>query len=194
MIHNVDQRKVDVESDSNASNINEIKVVGQRKVGEVESDSDTSQIDEIKSRESAIDEASDSNEDASINSRYPSPHFTVISHFDNPTSEELLNIILYTPDIVELNGPVKGIRQNFCYAVKNASLDEITADDNGAYLSQRKTTRLFFFGKNEENTSFLRAVHKNEKGKFEYKQRVGSKSYDDVEVSKENVFRVERYY
>ena len=105
----VDQRKVDVESDSDASDINEIKVVGQRKVGEVESDSDTSQIDEIKSREvllMRVIEVSDSNEDASINSRYPSPHITVISHFDNPTSEELLNIILYTPDIVELDGRV----------------------------------------------------------------------------------------
>ena len=102
----------------------------------------------LPQKESAIDEVievSDSNEDASINSRYPSPHFMVISHFDNPTSEELLNIILYTPDIVELDGPVKGIRQNFCYSVKNASLDEITADDNGVSQSKENHKTLLFW-------------------------------------------------
>ena len=55
--------------------------------------------------------------------------------YENPSTEKLLQIILNSPEILEETLPVKGIRRNLCYTIKGHRIEDITADDHGAYIN-----------------------------------------------------------
>ena len=49
---------------------------------------------------------------------------------DNLTTEYLLNIILINPEKYLMDGPLKVVRQNFIYTIKNASENDVNCDAN----------------------------------------------------------------
>ena len=109
--------------------------------------------------------------------------------YENPSTEKLLQIILNSPEILEETLPVKGIRRNLCYTIKGHRIEDITADDNGAYINCRK---LFFVENNVNIKLNTRTVHEHN-GEYCYKERVG-RLYKEAQVSRKDVYTIEKYY
>eukprot|EP00794_Sanderia_malayensis_P002937 gene2937-3394_t len=112
---------------------------------------------------------------------------------ENPTAEQLLYVLLLNPEQYEERYPVKGVRRDYMYTIKNYSVDDITSDDNGAYINSNKVTSYYYVQINEKKDN-ARAfkVHKSSKG-FYYKQRDG-RAYENVLVCESDVYSIERYY
>eukprot|EP00794_Sanderia_malayensis_P002387 gene2387-2747_t len=113
--------------------------------------------------------------------------------FENPTAEQLLYVLLLNPEQYEERYPVKGVRRDYMYTIKNYSVDDITSDDNGAYINSNKVTSHYYVQINEKKDN-ARAfkVHKSSKG-FYYKQRNG-RAYENVLVCESDVYSIECYY
>ena len=84
----------------------------------------------------------------------------------------------------------KGIRSNFFYitCVTKCSMSTITAEDNGAYLKTRNTTKLYCQMGNE--TKCVR----EENGKFYYNVKHAYNSYERKNVSPDHVILLKRSY
>ena len=76
----------------------------------------------------------------------------------------------------EKSFPLKGIRRNSVYTIKNFSLDSITSDDNGAYRDSKKVGKYYYVSK----------IFDNQKPSV-------SENYNNY-VSPDNVYWLERYY
>ena len=55
----------------------------------------------------------------------------------NPTANSLFRIIMFEPRQFERDVPLKNQRENSMYTIKNAKIEDITCDGNGAYLKTR---------------------------------------------------------
>ena len=106
------------------------------------------------------------------NSVKESKHIVDDFSYENPSTEKLLQIIINSPEILEETLPVKGIRRNLCYTIKGHRIEDITADDNGAYINCRSTRKLFFVENNVNIKLNTRTVHERN-GEYYYKERVG---------------------
>ena len=72
-------------------------------------------------------------------------------------------------------------------------LDEIVSDDNGAYLHTSSTSKEYVVEFDSSSSLTSRIVHMDASGEFYYKKRNG-RSYDVVQVEKDTVFMMHRYY
>ena len=72
-------------------------------------------------------------------------------NYENPTAEQLFKLILFRNKEYEKSFPLKGIRRNFVYTIKNFSLDSITSDDNGAYRNSKKVGKYYYVNKIFDN-------------------------------------------
>ena len=57
--------------------------------------------------------------------------------FKNPTTHQVIRVILRDGKNYEVPRPLKNVRENKVYIVKEDNLEKITCDDNGAYLNSR---------------------------------------------------------
>ena len=44
----------------------------------------------------------------------------------------------------EKNSPAKGVRNNLMYTIKNCTLDDLTSDDNGAYVDSNSVKTQYY--------------------------------------------------
>ena len=60
------------------------------------------------------------------------------SEFDysSPSAESLFQILYVEPEKLEVESPLKSVRKNKVYTVKNCLLTNITRDNNGSYHKQ----------------------------------------------------------
>ena len=77
------------------------------------------------------------------------------------------------------------------YTSRNCSFDDISCDNNGAYINSNNVKRDFFV-KITDSKVTVKKVHVVN-GKFFYKERK-SRTYVDKFVDKKDVFLIERYY
>ena len=68
-------------------------------------------------------------------------HFSESFDFDyvHPAGEHLLKIIMDQLEKFEEQMPLKDVRKNKIYTIKNHSLNSLSCDDNRAYLKTRTT-------------------------------------------------------
>ena len=72
-------------------------------------------------------------------------------NYENPTAEQLFELILFRNKEYEKSVSLKGIRKNFVYTIKSFSLDSITSDDNGAYRNSTKVGQYYYVDKILDN-------------------------------------------
>lgn len=91
----------------------------------------------------------------------------------------------------ELDAPLKNVRENKVYTVKESDLKKITCDDNGAYIGSKNVTTHYLV---EDIDQILTAkkVHKSDDSYY-INIRQGQ-TYVATPVEKENVYLLERYY
>lgn len=110
------------------------------------------------------------------------------------TTEQLLNFILITPEKYEVKYPLKGVRGNLMYTIKNASINMINSDDNGSYTLFGSTKKLYHVEKNENTIIKVTTVHSDDDSKrYFYKQRDG-RGYVNKYVPARDVYTVQRDY
>lgn len=64
-------------------------------------------------------------------------------NYRNISAETLLDIVLRRPEQFEKLTPLKGVRENLLYTIKSHTLEEVTCDDNGAYLNPRSAKKSY---------------------------------------------------
>ena len=91
----------------------------------------------------------------------------------------------------EVLKPLKNVRENKVYTVKENNLEKITCDDNGAYMNSRNV-KTHYFVEESDGKILAKKVHKSDNGYF-INERQGQ-SYVSVPVGDEKVYLIERYY
>ena len=112
-------------------------------------------------------------------------------NFEKSSSEELFQLLLVNPELCEEKQPLKSVRRNKVYTIRNSSFDDISCDNNGAYINSNNVKRDFFV-KITNSKVTVKKVHVVN-GELLYKERK-SRIYIDNFVDKNNVFLIERYY
>ena len=97
------------------------------------------------------------------------------------------------PEKFEEQIPLKAVRKNKMYTIKNHSLNSLTCDDNGAYHKTRTTKIDYFVRKSDGGELKAQIAHQNEKGEYYYKERDRGNDHNDVTVPTFNIYTVERY-
>ena len=88
--------------------------------------------------------------------------------------------------------PLKGVRENRMFLVKNIDTNEIMCDDNGAYRNSKSVIKPYHVSKVTGDSFKVKTVH-NEDGGFFIKERV-SRTYIKKYVPANQVFYMERKY
>ena len=122
------------------------------------------------------------------NQEYP-PDFSI----RNPSAASLFQALLVEPSKFEVATPLKQVRQDRMYTVKNCLLSDITTDDNGAYHESNRNSRLYYVEVDENGVNKVATLNDNPGKLPHYKERVG-RSYKDVFVSTDDVYKLSRYY
>jgi len=117
----------------------------------------------------------------------------VVQKFDvnNPTADSLFKAILLNPESYEKSEPLKSVRENLMYTIKDKKLEDVTCDDNGAYLKPRNAKK-FYYVKMPGDSLTANCVH-DLGGVYVFRSRVGRK-YVNEEVPSDKVYLLERYY
>lgn len=114
--------------------------------------------------------------------------------YDSPTAQMLVRAILLEPSNHEVDSPLKGVRRNKMYTVKDTNISAIHSDDNGKYCDYRKTPSKIFVEWDENNDLSVKTVRRSEDSGYHYNERVNSREYRKVYVSNEDIFTLWRYY
>ena len=93
-------------------------------------------------------------------------------NFQKPSAEEIFKIILPAPEAYEEKHPLKNIRGNKIYMIRDCTIESVTCDNNGAYYKSNGNKRIFYV---KTMTSNLTANV-------------------NVEVKAQDVFEIEKYY
>ena len=93
-------------------------------------------------------------------------------NFEKPSAQEIFRIILIDAAKYEETRPLKSVRRNKIYTIRNHTLESITWDDNGAYASSNRNKRTFRAEISNQSTVTVRTCHK-EDGTFHYKEKTG---------------------
>lgn len=64
-------------------------------------------------------------------------------NFEKPDANSIFSAIILNPTKYEQSKPMKGVRKSFMYTIRETDISNLTADDNGAYISSR-TTKSFY--------------------------------------------------
>ena len=99
---------------------------------------------------------------------------------------------MLTPEKFEEVSPLKGIRSNRLYTIKDVTVDDINSDDNGAYINPGSTKKSYHVRINGNNSVNTKEVH-HLSGQFYRKERKG-RGYTDTLIPLNDVYTVERYY
>ena len=116
-----------------------------------------------------------------------------LRNLKNPSSQELFKMILTNPTQYEVQSPLKSCRENTVYTVKNCTLDEITCDDNGAYIGTNTSEGKFAVLMKGNSISLVKGVTSTASNTFVYRERVG-RVWEKKLVLPENVYLLHRYY
>ena len=105
------------------------------------------------------------------------------------SAQFLINALTNDPSRSKYNrsSPPKGMRTNYFY-ITDSSIADVTADDNGAYLKTRKTTRTYSFIDEKVNTVY----GKNEE--YYYNKKVAFNRYLKQYIPAEKVVSLNRAY
>ena len=108
------------------------------------------------------------------------------------SAEFLINVLLNEPQKSEYfrEKTVKGLRNNYFYVadITQNSLQDINADDNGAYKQIRNTSTMFHYKGDKVHT-----VYRNGEELY-YNRKVSYNRYEKVHVSVEEVVTLHRRY
>ena len=110
---------------------------------------------------------------------------------NNPSADSLLKTIQLVPHNYEKSEPLKSVREDLMYTIRNKKLEDVTCDDNGAYLKPRNAKKLYYV-KISGDSLTTNCVHKIGDA-FVFRSRVGRK-YVNEEVPSNEVYQLERYY
>ena len=113
-------------------------------------------------------------------------------NFEKPSAQEIFRIILIDAAKYEETRPLKSIRENKVYTIRNQTLESITCDDNGAYACSNQNKRTFHAEINNHSTVTVRTCDK-EDVIFHYKEKTGQ-GYTKCPDEEEDVFELEKYY
>ena len=121
------------------------------------------------------------------------------SEFDysSPSAESLFQILYVEPEKLEVASPLKGVRENKVYTVKNCSLTNITSDNNGSYHKQNRNCKEYFVELDENHrVKEAKILHSHGNGpnkQYFYKSRK-SREYRNVYPPIQKIFKLNRYY
>ena len=121
------------------------------------------------------------------------------SEFDysSPSAESLFQILYVEPEKLEVESPLKSVRKNKVYTVKNCLLTNITSDNNGSYHKQNRNCKEYFVELDENHrVKEAKILHSHRNGpnkQYFYKSRK-SREYKNVYPPIEKIFRLNRYY
>ena len=112
-------------------------------------------------------------------------------NFEKPSASEIFRIVLLEAEKYEESRPLKNVREDKLYTIRNHSLESITCDDNGAYGKSNGNKKAFYVSIDDTKLN-AKIVHQKS-GIYFYKDKEGRK-YVDCEVDKKDVYEIERYY
>ena len=112
----------------------------------------------------------------------------------NPPAEYIFQFLLVEPIKYKVMTPLKRVRENKVYTIRDCVLSDISCDDNGvgAYNGTNKVKHNYYIVVDEDGVQAVKWVHKSKDGYF-YKKRV-SRRYIDVVVPTKDVYTLDRYY
>ena len=113
-------------------------------------------------------------------------------NFERPSAQEIFFIILIDAAKYEEIRPLKSVRGNKVYTIRNHTFESITCDDNGAYASLNQNKIKFYPDISNHSTVTVRTCHK-EDGIVHCKEKTGQ-GYAKCPVGEEDVFELEKYY
>ena len=115
-------------------------------------------------------------------------------NYENPSIESLIDRIMLNPEKFAQDTPLKGIRSDYFYTIKKEWFNEVTIDNNGAYLNSRSNKRVSAVGSfiNGELQN-VKIVHQSNDGTYFYNSR-NARNYEVVSVNAKKVYTIERYY
>ena len=102
---------------------------------------------------------------------------------------------MFEPHQFERDVPLKNQRENSMYTIKNAKIEDITCDDNGAYLKTRKTRtkKRYYSLLVKDGRVITKIVHSFDDENFYLNQR-NDRDYEAIRVDINDVYLIERYY
>lgn len=113
-------------------------------------------------------------------------------NYEKPSGHDILKILLVNPEKYEEVTPLKSVRRNKVYTIKNCRLENITCDDNGAYVNNNSNKKLYYVNICEGGDVDIKIVHKVD-DHYVYKERSG-RFYDTVIVDPKDIYELQRYY
>ena len=63
-------------------------------------------------------------------------------NYENPSTVSFIDRIMLSPEKLAQDTPLKGIRSDYFYTVKEERFNGVTTYDNGAYLNSRTNKRV----------------------------------------------------
>ena len=161
-----EDRNINTDSDSDASIVI---------IDEVNADD----VVEINERNEPIDYSFDANEQNEEENPFQSATSdqAVPDGFDyvNPPAEYIFQFLLVEPIKYKVMTPLKRVRENKLYTIRDCVLSDISCDDNGvgAYNRTNKVKHNYYVVVDEDGVQVIKWVHKSKDGYF-YKKRVSS--------------------
>ena len=99
---------------------------------------------------------------------------------------------MFEPHQFERDVPLKNRRENSMYTIKNAKIEDITCDGNGAYLKTR-TNKRYYCLLVKDGRVITKIVHSFDDENFYLNQRNG-RDYKAIRVDMNDIYLIERYY
>ena len=88
-------------------------------------------------------------------------------HYENPSAESLIDRIMLNLEKFAQDTPLKGIRSDYFYKIKKECFNDITTDNNGAYLNSRSNKRVYALGSfNDGELQNFKIVHHSIHGTY----------------------------
>ena len=66
--------------------------------------------------------------------------------YENPSAESSIGRILINPEKFAPDTPLQGFRTDYFYTIKKECFNDVTTDNNGAYLNSRSNKKVYTVG------------------------------------------------
>ena len=142
--------------------------------------------------DSSIDAKEQNEEENSLQSATSDPAKPDGFDYVNPPAECIFQFLLIVSTKYEVMTPLKRVRENKVYTIRDCVLSDITCDDNGAYNKTNKAKHDCYVFVDEDGVQAVEWVHRSEDGYF-YKKRV-PRRYIDVVAPTKDVYTLDRCY